>query len=202
MATTRVMTPAEADEAERAAVANRKATGGYDQTKGPDGKNEHKTKIANVSDDEIRESFEEVIDRWKGKADKTQVSGILRTVGEMLYRDTWPPNPDTLDYDPNDLDDPRANPMGLRPAPAKATRADEHTAFEPDSLGNIADRKAAEAGLNDDVFIGDDEDIPPSDREAVATKRAAQKSVDEFGTAGGIPLSRAEHKDDPKPRKK
>jgi hypothetical protein len=201
--TTRVMTPAEVDEAERAEASNRKQTGGYDQTKGPDGDDKHKTKTIDVPDDDIRNSFQEIVEGWKGKADKAQVVGILRTVAEMLYRDeSWVRDPATLDYDPDNLDDPRANPMGLRPSPATATRADEHTAPEPDSLGNIADRKAAEAGLNDDNWIADDENIPPSDRDAVAAKRAAQKAVDEFGTAGGTPLSRAEHKDDPKPKKK
>jgi len=201
--TTRVLTPAEAEEAERAEAYNRKQTGGYDQTKGPDGDDKHKTKTTPVTSDEIRESFQEVLGRWKGKADKAQVVAVLRSVSELLYQDeSWVRDPATLDYDPNDLDDPRANPMGLRPSPATATRADEHTAPEPDSLGNIADRRAAEAGLNDDTFIADDENIPPSDRDAVAAKRAAQKAVDEFGTAGGTPLSRAEHKDDPKPKKK
>jgi hypothetical protein len=108
-------------------------------------------------------------------------------------------DPATLDYDPDDLDDPRANPMGLRPMPAGATRADEHTAMEPDSLGTVAQRKAAEAGINEDIDLTD---VPPQDREAVAIKRASQKSVDIFGTAGGSPLARAEHKNDPKPKKK
>jgi hypothetical protein len=196
------MTPAEADEAEQAAVANRKATGGYDQTKGPDGKGTHKSKVVDVPDDEIRDAINKVVDTFRKRADKDQVVGILRTAAEMVFRGGWEPRADNLDYDPDDLDDPRANPMGLRPSPATATRADEHTAPEPDSTGNIADRKAAEAGLNDATFIDDDEFIPPSDRDAVAAKRAAQKAVDEFGTAGGIPLSRAEHKDDPKPKKK
>jgi hypothetical protein len=200
----RPLTQAETDQAEKDAAYNRKQTGGYDQTKGPDGKSTHtKTVTYDTPDDDIRASFQDVIESWKGKADKEQVAAVLRTTAEMLYRDTsWVRDPATLDYDPNDLDDPRANPMGLRPAPATATRADEHTAPEPDSLGNIADRKAAEAGLNDDSFVSDDENIPPADRDAVAAKRAAQKSVDEFGTAGGSPLARAEHKDDPKPKKK
>jgi hypothetical protein len=199
--TTQVLTPAEAAEAERAAAANRKATGGYDQTKGPEGKDQHKTKVIDMPDDDVRNTLQEAIDSLKGKADKTQVVNMLRTVADLLNRNTWPVDPATLDYDPDDLDDPRANPQGLRPAPATATRADEHTAPEPDSMGNIIDRQAAKAGLNDDAFLADDEDIPPSDRDAVAAKRAAQKSVDEFGTAGGHPLARAEHKDDPKPKK-
>jgi hypothetical protein len=199
MVTTRTLTPAEAAEAERAAAANRKATGGYDQTKGPDGKDKHKTKVIDMPDDEVRETLQKAVDSLKGKADKVQVVNMLRTVADLLNRNTWPVDPATLDYDPDDLDDPRANPQGLRPAPATATRADEHTAPEPDSLGNIIDRKAAQAGLNDDAEI--DENVPPSDRDAVAAKKAAQKSVDQFGTAGGHPLSRAEHKDDPKPRK-
>jgi hypothetical protein len=198
---TKVLTPAEAEKAEKDAEYNRKQTGGYDATKGPDGTS--KTKAAKpyeTTDDEIREAFDGVINGFKGRAHKSQVAAVLRTAGEALYRDeSWVRDPATLDYDPDDLDDPRANPMGLRPAPLKATRADEHTAREPDSTGNIADRKAAEAGINDEE--DDLTDVPPSDREAVATKRAAQKSVDQFGDAGGSPLARAEHKDDPKKKK-
>jgi hypothetical protein len=199
MKTTKVMTQSEINAAEEAEKRNRQATGGYDQTKGPDGKGTHKTKVINAPDDDIRNSIQEVVDGWQGKADRVQVVGILRTVAEMLNRNTWAPDPATLDYDPDDLDDPRANPQGLRPSPATATRADEHTAPEPDSIGNIADRKAAEAGINEDEDL---EDVPPADRDAVAAKRAAQKSVDQFGTAGGIPTARAEHKDDPKAKKK
>jgi hypothetical protein len=196
--TTQVLTPQAAKEAEEAQAANRKATGGYDQTKGPDGKDRHKTKVIDTPDDDIRDSIQKIVDGWQGKADRMQVVGVLRTVAEMLNRNTWPVDPATLDYDPDDLDDPRANPQGVRPAPATATRADEHTAPEPDSMGNIADRKAAQAGINEDLDL---DDVPPADRDAVAAKRAAQKSVDEFGTAGGHPLSRAEHKDDPKNKK-
>jgi hypothetical protein len=196
---TKTLTPAEAAEAERAAAANRKATGGYDQTKGPEGKDKHRTKVIDMPDDEVRTTLQDAVDSLKGKADKMQVVNMLRTVADLLNRNTWPVDPATLDYDPDDLDDPRANPQGLRPAPATATRADEHTAPEPDSLGNIIDRKSAEAGLNDDADV--DQNVPPSDRDAVAAKKAAQKSAEQFGTAGGHPLSRAEHKDDPKPKR-
>jgi hypothetical protein len=196
---TKTMTPAEAKKAEEDAAYNRKQTGGYDQTKGPDGRGGHKTQAVDVTDDEIRNALDGVITGFKGRADKAQVVGVLRTAAELLNRDeSWVRSRETLDYDPDDLDDPRANPMGLRPAPQKATRADEHTAPEPDSLGNIADRKAAEAGLDEETA----DDAPPPDKDAVAAKRGAEKSAGQFGTAGGHPLSRAEHKDDPRPKKK
>jgi hypothetical protein len=199
----KVMTATETAEAERAAEANRKATGGYDQTKGPDGRGRHRTETVDIPDDDIRVSFQDAIDGWKGKASKEQVAAVLRGVAEMLYRDTsWVRDPATLDYDPDDLDDPRANPMGGRPAPATATRADEHTAPEPDSMGNIVDRAAARAGLAIEEEDDDLSEVPPADRDAVRAKRASQKSVDEFGTAGGNPLTRAEHKDDPRPKRK
>jgi hypothetical protein len=197
----RNMSAAEIKAAEEAEERNRKATGGYDQTKGPSGKGEHKTKVVAMPDDDIRDEFTKIIKSFQGRADKQQVVSALRTAAELLYRDeSWVRDPATLDYDPDDLDDPRANPMGLRPSPAKATRADEHTAPEPDSMGNSADRAAARAGINEEE--DDLTDVPPADRDAVATKRAAERSAEQFGTAGGTPLSRAEHKDDPKPKKK
>jgi hypothetical protein len=198
----RAMTQAETDEAERAAESNRQATGGYDANKGPEGKGQHRAKVVNIPEDEIRDGIRGIIDGFKGRANKDSVVNILRSEAELLFRDTWAPNRENLDYDPDDLDDPRANPMGLRPAPATATRADEHTAREPDSMGNIIDRKSAELGLNDDSLTADDENIPPPDRDAVAAKRGAERSVEEYGTAGGSGIARAEHKDDPKPRKK
>ena len=192
---TRNMTAAELKEAEDAEARNREQTAGYDATKGPHGKERKPTKVWDaITDDEIRENFTKVIDSYKGKSDKSRIVNMLHTLADLLFRDeSWVRDPATLDYDPDDLDDPRANPMGLRPSPLKATRADEHTAPEPDSLGNIADRHAARAGINEDLDL---EDVPPADREAVATKRAAQKSVDQFGTAGGSPTARAEHVDD------
>lgn len=200
---TREMTPEETRQAERDAAYNRQQTSGYDASKGPSGKGRPKGKrvVEDVSDDEIREAIQTLVESFQGRADKTQVVNVMRTAAELLNRsESWVRDPNTLDYDPDDLDDPRANPMGLRPSPKTATRADEHTAPEPDSMGHIADRLAARAGLDEEDE--DVSDVPPVDQDAVAAKRAAQKSVDEFGTAGGMPTTRAEHKDDPKPKKK
>jgi hypothetical protein len=197
----KTMTPAEAQAAADAEAYNRQQTGGYDQSKGPEGRNQHRAKsVPDVTEDEIREAIEGVIEGWRGRASKDSVVNVLRAQAELVFRSgDWVRDPSTLDYDPDDLDDPRANPLGVRPSPPGATRADEETAPEPDSRGNIADRLAAKSGLSVEEI--DDADVPPSDRDAVAAKRGAEKAAAEYGTAGGTPLARAEHKDDPKKRR-
>ena len=122
----------------------------------------------------------ELIDGYRNRVDRASVAAALRTQAELVDRDaSWLGNRDNLSYDPDDLDDPRANPLGARPAPKEATRADEATAPEPDS-GAIQDRLAAQSNLSDDD-IGDD--VPPADRDAVKAKRGMERSEDQHGRA-------------------
>src|SRR6185295_14262357 len=110
--------PSGDDSSDEAQARNQKAAGGYDQTKGPDGKDTHKAKVVDVTDDEIRKAVDAAVAGFRNKAEKSQVVGILRTAADLLNRsESWVRPAHTLDYDPNDLDDPRANPSGARPAP-------------------------------------------------------------------------------------
>ena len=81
---------------------------------------------AKGKDQDIELSVREFIDSYRNKIDKGEMVAALRTQAELLNRDEgWIVPRENLDYDPDDLDDPRANPLNVRPAPAGATRADE-----------------------------------------------------------------------------
>lgn len=130
-------------------------------------------------------AIRELIDSNKNQFDRQAAVNALRTQAELLDKDySWSRN-DGINPEDVDLDDPVNNPLGARPAPKGATRADEATAPEPDS-GAVQDRRAAKAQADakgEEAAKG----APPADRDAVAAKEGA-KAADES-------LSQEEHDD-------
>jgi hypothetical protein len=97
----------------------------------------------------------ELIDSYRNKYDRGVVINALRTQADLLDRDGgWTKR--SADEPDLDLNDPASNPLGARPAPAGATRADEETAPEPDS------------NATQDRLSG--QPVPPADEDAVRAK--------------------------------
>jgi hypothetical protein len=130
-------------------------------------------------------AIRELIDSNKNQFDKQAAVNALRTQAELLDKDYSWSRSDGTNPEDVDLDDPVNNPLGARPAPAKATRADEATAPEPDS-GSAVDRRAAAAGA-DAKGREAAKNAPPSDRDAVEAKEGAK--------AADASLSQDEHDD-------
>jgi len=117
-------------------------------------------------------AIRELIDQNKNQFNKQAAVNALRTQAELLDKDYSWSRDDGKNPEDVDLSDPNNNPLGARPAPAKATRADEETAPEPDS-GTFADRRAAAAGA-DAKGREAAKNAPPSDRDAVEAKEGAK----------------------------
>jgi hypothetical protein len=124
-------------------------------------------------------SVRELIDSYRNQYDKGIVVNALRTQADLLDRDAGWTKRSADEPDP-DLSDPASNPLGARPAPRGATRADEETAPEPDS-GAVQDRLAGENASISQAKTADGRPVPPPDEDAVKAKEGKAASDAAYG---------------------
>jgi hypothetical protein len=124
---------------------------------------------------DVELKIRELVDGERNKSNKQAMVNALRVQADLLERDgSWTKS--SADEPDPDLDDPAMNPLGARPAPKGATRADEQTAPEPDS-GSAQDLRAARAHV-EGVAEEAGKKAPPPDKDAVAAKEGAKAADD------------------------